>query len=303
MPRWRSIWLVARREILERGRSRGFILSVAVHDAHRGRLVRRPGARCSVATTPTKVGVVEPAPAGLQAAIEQTRAAVRPQGRDHDLPRRGGRRRGAQRRRASRSSSTCRPTCPAPGEIRVKGQPDQATPRSSPRRPSRLRVQAVLGGSNVDQAALADAQRPPATRRSSRRPSGPGEVPGRQHRGGADPRRHLQLRLHGPDRRRRGEAEPGRRGRAVDRPRPRPADGQGPRDRRPGHRPAGVFVTAALGRRARHGPARRCPRRRRARSRCWRSGSSSATCCTRPRSGSSARSRRGWRRRRTPRPR
>ena len=28
MPRWRSIWLVARREILERGRSRGFILSV-----------------------------------------------------------------------------------------------------------------------------------------------------------------------------------------------------------------------------------------------------------------------------------
>ena len=29
MPRWRSIWLVARREILERGRSRGFLLSVA----------------------------------------------------------------------------------------------------------------------------------------------------------------------------------------------------------------------------------------------------------------------------------
>ena len=28
MPRWRSVWLVARREILERGRSRGFILSV-----------------------------------------------------------------------------------------------------------------------------------------------------------------------------------------------------------------------------------------------------------------------------------
>ena len=28
MSRWRSIWLVAKREILERGRSRGFILSV-----------------------------------------------------------------------------------------------------------------------------------------------------------------------------------------------------------------------------------------------------------------------------------
>ena len=43
MPRWRSIWLVARREILERGRSRGFILSVALHHAHRRRLVRRAG--------------------------------------------------------------------------------------------------------------------------------------------------------------------------------------------------------------------------------------------------------------------
>ena len=28
MSRWRSVWLVARREILERGRSRGFVLSV-----------------------------------------------------------------------------------------------------------------------------------------------------------------------------------------------------------------------------------------------------------------------------------
>ena len=28
MSRWRSIWLVARREIIERGRSRGFIFSV-----------------------------------------------------------------------------------------------------------------------------------------------------------------------------------------------------------------------------------------------------------------------------------
>ena len=28
MSRWRSIWLVARREIVERGRSRGFVLSV-----------------------------------------------------------------------------------------------------------------------------------------------------------------------------------------------------------------------------------------------------------------------------------
>ena len=29
MSRWRSVWLVAKREILERGRSRGFLFSVA----------------------------------------------------------------------------------------------------------------------------------------------------------------------------------------------------------------------------------------------------------------------------------
>ena len=28
MSRWRSVWLVAKREILERGRSRGFVFSV-----------------------------------------------------------------------------------------------------------------------------------------------------------------------------------------------------------------------------------------------------------------------------------
>ena len=59
-----------------------------------------------------------------------------------------------------------------------------------------------------------------------------GPVPVRQHQHRPDPRRHLLVRLHGPDRRRRGEAEPRRRGRPLDRPPARPADGQGLRDRR-----------------------------------------------------------------------
>ncbi len=50
-----------------------------------------------------------------------------------------------------------------PGEIRVKRQPDQATAQVIAAATVALRVQAVLGGSNVDQAALADAQRPPET--------------------------------------------------------------------------------------------------------------------------------------------
>ena len=50
-----------------------------------------------------------------------------------------------------------------PGEIRVKRQPDQATAQVIAAATVALRVQAVLGGSDVDQAALADAQRPPET--------------------------------------------------------------------------------------------------------------------------------------------
>ena len=69
MSRWRSVWLVAKREILERGRSRGFLFSVALHDAARGRLVRRPDRPLRRRRDKT-IGVVQPAPAGLDAAID-----------------------------------------------------------------------------------------------------------------------------------------------------------------------------------------------------------------------------------------
>ena len=42
MSRLRSIWLVARREIIERGRSRGFVLSVLFTTAARRRLDHPP---------------------------------------------------------------------------------------------------------------------------------------------------------------------------------------------------------------------------------------------------------------------
>jgi len=71
MPRWRSIWLVARREILERGRSRGFLLSVAFTTLIVVGSFVIP-AIVFGGDNPTKVGIVEPSPAGLQAAIEQS---------------------------------------------------------------------------------------------------------------------------------------------------------------------------------------------------------------------------------------
>ena len=163
MPRWRSIWLVARREILERGRSRGFILSVAVHDAHRRRLVRRPGDPVRRRRGRPRSG----------SSSRRRPASGRPSRRpptqfDHevaidDLPGRGGGRGRARRRAASTSSSTCPADLSGPGEIRFDEEPDQAH-RPGHRRPRRsaLRVQAVLGDSDVDQAALAAAQQPPA---------------------------------------------------------------------------------------------------------------------------------------------
>ena len=219
MPRWRSIWLVARREILERGRSRGFILSVAFTTLIVVGSFVIP-AIVFGGDNPTKVGVVEPSPPGLQAAIEQSAQRF-----DHKVAITTYPDAAAADAALNDGSAEIVIDMPAdlsgPGEIRVKRQPDQATAQVIAAATVALRVQAVLGGSNVDQAALADAQRPPETTSlQAADRAGPGEVPGRQHRGGPDPRRHLQLRLHGPDRRGRGEAEPGRRGRPLDGPRP-----------------------------------------------------------------------------------
>ena len=101
MPRWRSVWLVARREILERGRSRGFILSVLfttlivigsfivpailfgdeTGDEGRGR----------------RAGAGRP-----RGGDRGDRRAVRPERRDHDLSGRRGGRRGARGRTGRR---------------------------------------------------------------------------------------------------------------------------------------------------------------------------------------------------------
>ena len=71
MSRWRSVWLVARREIIERGRSRGFVLSVVFTTL----LV----VGSFVVPTllfgdddATKIGIVQPEPPGLTLAITTT---------------------------------------------------------------------------------------------------------------------------------------------------------------------------------------------------------------------------------------
>jgi ABC-2 type transport system permease protein len=71
MPRWRSVWLVARREILERGRSRGFVLSVAFTTLIViGSILLPTVLFRDDGITP--VGVVEPTPSGLAETLVAT---------------------------------------------------------------------------------------------------------------------------------------------------------------------------------------------------------------------------------------
>ena len=85
MPRWRSIWLVARREILERGRSRGFILSVALHDGSSSSA--RSSCRPSCSATRRRRSRRRRAGAGGPRDGDRIDGRpVRPGGRDHDVP-------------------------------------------------------------------------------------------------------------------------------------------------------------------------------------------------------------------------
>jgi ABC-2 type transport system permease protein len=68
MSRWRSVWLVARREILERGRSRGFILSVAFTTLIVVGSFVVPALLFGGPDVAT-IGVVEPSPPQLQPGV------------------------------------------------------------------------------------------------------------------------------------------------------------------------------------------------------------------------------------------
>jgi len=160
MPRWRSIWLVARREILERGRSRGFILSVAFTTLIVVGSFIVPAVLFG-GESATKVGVVEPAPAALPAAIEATAERFDRQVAISTYPDAA-----AADAALADGSVDVVVTMPAdlsgPGTIRFDKQPDQAIAQIVSAATIGIRVDAVLGASDVDRGALAAAQQPPA---------------------------------------------------------------------------------------------------------------------------------------------
>ena len=160
MPRWRSIWLVARREIMERGRSRGFILSVTFTTLLVVGSLVVPTLLFG-GEKATKVGVVEPAPLALPAAIEATaerfdrtvEISTYPDVTAADVALADG-------------TIDVVVTMPAdlsgPGGIRFDKQPDKAVSQIISAAGIGLRVQSILAASDVDQDRLNAAQQPPA---------------------------------------------------------------------------------------------------------------------------------------------
>ena len=169
MPRWRSIWLVARREILERGRSRGFILSVpSPRSSSSARSSSRPS--CSVATTRRR-----------SASSSRRRPASRPpsnsraQRFDHKVAITTYPDATAADTALNDGGAEIVIEMPAdlsgPGEIRVKRQPDQATAQVIAAATVALRVQAILSGATSTRRRSPTRSGRPRRYRSRPRPS------------------------------------------------------------------------------------------------------------------------------------
>ena len=160
MSRWRSVWLVARREIIERGRSRAFILSVFLTTA----LVMGSFIVPTIlfgGDDVTKIGVIEPAPATLPRAIETAATAAQQDVEIVRFPDRAAALAALEADDVAVAVSVP-PDLSGPGETIYQEERDALLDSVVGSAVVSLRVQAVLAESNVDQAALVAAQAPPA---------------------------------------------------------------------------------------------------------------------------------------------
>ena len=162
MSRARSIWLVARRELLERGRSRGFIFSVlftttiiigsfvvpVVFFGDEG---------------PTRVGVVEPAPEQLGSAIETTANVL-----DQDVAVVSFPSRDAGETALSDDQVAALvivpPDLSSPGELAFRESADPTIQGVVSSAVAGLRVNAALESEGVDPSTFIEAQSPPTIR-------------------------------------------------------------------------------------------------------------------------------------------
>ncbi|MEO5885101.1 MAG: ABC transporter permease [Candidatus Limnocylindrales bacterium] len=160
MSRWRSVWLVARREILERGRSRGFILSVLFTTLLVVASIILPTVLFR-SDEATRVGVVGSVPTALTDAMEATATQF---GRElnvrtYAVP--------AQADAALRTDELTAvidvPTdLSGAGQVRFHKEIDQVVVQIVSAAIIGLRTSEVIIGAGVDTTALAAAQEQPA---------------------------------------------------------------------------------------------------------------------------------------------
>ena len=159
MSRWRSIWLVAKREILERGRSRGFILSVLFTTL----LVIGSFVIPTLLfgdEEPRTVGVVQPAPLGVELAIGATADQLDQKVSVVSIA-------DAAAAQASLDAGEVDAVLEipgdlsAPGTIRFAEEPDQALAQTISAAVVALRFQDLVADAQIDPAALLAAQQAP----------------------------------------------------------------------------------------------------------------------------------------------
>jgi ABC-2 type transport system permease protein len=159
MSRLRSVWLVAKREIIERGRSRGFLFSVLFTTALVvGSIVVPP--LLFGDDDPTPVGLVEPVPAGLDTALLATAAQV-----DAELELRSYPDVAAADAALAAEEVDAVMVVPvdlsSSGEVRFAEDADDGLVSLVSLSVSAVRAQAVLTEAGVDPADLAAVQVPP----------------------------------------------------------------------------------------------------------------------------------------------
>jgi ABC-2 type transport system permease protein len=160
MSRWRSIWLVAKREILERGRSRGFILSVFFTTVLVVGSFIVPALLFGEEEA-TKVGVVQPAPDTLDTAIAATAAQFEREVVVTDYP-------DDATADAALEAGEVDVVVDIPADLTASGalrfaeETDQATAQMVSAAIIGLRVNELLGAAGVDPGDLAAASAPPA---------------------------------------------------------------------------------------------------------------------------------------------
>jgi ABC-2 type transport system permease protein len=159
MSRWRNVWLVARREIVERSRSRGFVLSVLFTTLLVIGSFVVPSVLFGEDEART-IGVVAPAPAGLEQALQATAGQI--EQKIEVVPfADAAAAEAALEAESVEAVIAVPPDLSSVGSVRFAKNPDNVVTQIATASIVGLRVQDLLTDSNVDPAALVAAQQAP----------------------------------------------------------------------------------------------------------------------------------------------